>query len=84
MAQTMPYSSTDFSVNELFSLIVTLKVLFLVSTGTYNVITDEVHFRDMLLQHCRPPPAKANAEASMIRMGTHIHTCTSLVDQLCL
>ncbi len=27
-------------------------------SGAYQVITDEVHFRDIMLQHCRPPPAK--------------------------
>ncbi len=26
--------------------------------GSYSVITDETHFRDTMLQHCRPPPAK--------------------------
>lgn len=26
--------------------------------GIYNVILNEPHFRDILLQHCRPPPAK--------------------------
>ncbi|XP_064384841.1 general transcription factor IIH subunit 2-like isoform X2 [Halichondria panicea] len=41
--------------------------------GTYQVITDEIHFRDIMLQHCRPPPAKANAEATMIKMGFPKH-----------
>ena len=30
----------------------------LLHIGTYRVALDETHFKDLLLQHCRPPPAK--------------------------
>lgn len=39
--------------------------------GTYNVVLDDRHFRDLLYQHVEPPPATvANCqEASLIKMG---------------
>jgi len=41
--------------------------------GTYNVILEESHYRDLLTQHLAPPPAEANTEASLIRMGFPHH-----------
>ncbi|CAN8015423.1 unnamed protein product [Ixodes persulcatus] len=37
--------------------------------GTYNVIMDENHFKEILFQHAIPPPATGNSESSLIRMG---------------
>ncbi|RWS09422.1 General transcription factor IIH subunit 2-like protein [Dinothrombium tinctorium] len=37
--------------------------------GTYNVALDESHLKDLLYDHLNPPPATANTESSLIRMG---------------
>ncbi|XP_041042248.1 general transcription factor IIH subunit 2 isoform X2 [Carcharodon carcharias] len=49
--------------------------------GTYHVILDESHFRELLSYHVRPPPANSNSECSLIRMGFPQHTMVSLSDQ---
>ncbi|XP_064459620.1 general transcription factor IIH subunit 2-like [Ornithodoros turicata] len=41
--------------------------------GTYGVILDEPHFKDLLFQHVAPPPVIGNAESSLIRMGFPYH-----------
>lgn len=38
-------------------------------TGSYNVILDESHFKDLLTFHVKPPPASSSSECSLIRMG---------------
>jgi transcription initiation factor TFIIH subunit 2 len=43
--------------------------------GSYSVIMSENHFKDLMIRHCRPPPAKANAEASLIKMGKFCMQC---------
>ncbi|KAH9384922.1 hypothetical protein HPB48_026952 [Haemaphysalis longicornis] len=45
--------------------------------GTYSVIMDENHFRDVLFQHAIPPPVTGNAESSLIRMGFPFHRTES-------
>nr|CAI5840279.1 unnamed protein product [Callosobruchus analis] len=37
--------------------------------GIYNVILDDAHFRDLLMQHVEPPPAAVSLESSLIKMG---------------
>lgn len=41
--------------------------------GSYSVILDECHFKDLLTQHVTPPPATASTESSLIRMGFPHH-----------
>ncbi|XP_074625889.1 general transcription factor IIH subunit 2-like [Acropora palmata] len=41
--------------------------------GSYGVILDERHYRDLLMQHVVPPVAKADTEAALIRMGFPQH-----------
>ncbi|XP_028516675.1 general transcription factor IIH subunit 2 isoform X2 [Exaiptasia diaphana] len=41
--------------------------------GTYRVILDESHFKELLLHHVTPPTAKADTEAALIRMGFPQH-----------
>ena len=43
--------------------------LALKTKGSYNIILDEHHFRDLLNRHLQPPPANQNTESSLIRMG---------------
>ena len=42
---------------------------FLVLLGTYHVILDESHYKELLTHHVSPPPASSNSECSLIRMG---------------
>ncbi|XP_076265790.1 general transcription factor IIH subunit 2 Ssl1 isoform X3 [Rhynchophorus ferrugineus] len=37
--------------------------------GTYNVILDDCHFKDLLYQQVEPPPAAVALESSLIKMG---------------
>ncbi|XP_061428354.1 general transcription factor IIH subunit 2-like isoform X2 [Lethenteron reissneri] len=38
--------------------------------GSYHVILDESHFKELLLYHVTPPPVSANMDSSLIRMGS--------------
>lgn len=49
--------------------------------GSYHVILDESHFRELLMLHVKPPPASSSSECSLIRMGFPQHTIASLSDQ---
>ncbi|KAG1958642.1 general transcription factor IIH subunit 2 isoform X2 [Pimephales promelas] len=49
--------------------------------GTYNVILDESHFKELLMQHVKPPPASSSSECSLIRMGFPQHVIASMSDQ---
>uniref|UniRef100_A0A3B3T0G3 General transcription factor IIH subunit n=1 Tax=Paramormyrops kingsleyae TaxID=1676925 RepID=A0A3B3T0G3_9TELE len=49
--------------------------------GTYHVILDESHFRELLTFHVKPPPASSSSECSLIRMGFPQHTIASVSDQ---
>ncbi|MED6242079.1 General transcription factor IIH subunit 2 [Ataeniobius toweri] len=49
--------------------------------GSYHVILDESHFKELLMLHVKPPPASFSSECSLIRMGFPQHTVASLSDQ---
>ncbi|NXG10720.1 TF2H2 factor, partial [Sakesphorus luctuosus] len=49
--------------------------------GTYHVILDEGHYKELLMHHVSPPPASSSSECSLIRMGFPQHTIASLSDQ---
>uniref|UniRef100_A0A667XZ45 General transcription factor IIH subunit n=1 Tax=Myripristis murdjan TaxID=586833 RepID=A0A667XZ45_9TELE len=49
--------------------------------GSYHVILDESHFKELLMFHVKPPPASSSSECSLIRMGFPQHTIASLADQ---
>ncbi|MGH0170452.1 UNVERIFIED_CONTAM: hypothetical protein FKN15_070869, partial [Acipenser sinensis] len=38
--------------------------------GTYHVILDESHYKELLQYHVKPHPASSSSECSLIRMGT--------------
>lgn len=59
------------------------KSLTTTTQGSYDVILDEKHYRDILMQHVVPPEAKADAEAALIRMGFPQHLMSS-TPSLCL
>ncbi|GAB6022943.1 General transcription factor IIH subunit 2 [Chamberlinius hualienensis] len=44
--------------------------------GTYGVILDDSHFKDLLTEHVTPPPSSMVAASSLIRMGFP-HRCES-------
>ncbi|KAJ8262957.1 hypothetical protein COCON_G00154140 [Conger conger] len=48
--------------------------------GTYHVILDESHLRELLTYHVKPPPASSTSECSLIRMGFPQHTIASASD----
>ncbi|XP_073242506.1 general transcription factor IIH subunit 2-like isoform X2 [Porites lutea] len=41
--------------------------------GSYGVILDERHYKELLMQHVIPPVAKVDTEAALIRMGFPQH-----------
>ncbi|XP_032239653.2 general transcription factor IIH subunit 2 [Nematostella vectensis] len=43
------------------------------TNGSYRVVLDERHFKDLLMEHVIPPTATADTEASLIRMGFPQH-----------
>lgn len=47
--------------------------------GSYSVILDEHHFKDLLSDHLQPPPASVSTSSSLVRMG---FPCPSSVDPL--
>ncbi|XP_059193139.1 general transcription factor IIH subunit 2 [Centropristis striata] len=49
--------------------------------GSYHVILDESHFKELLMLHVRPPPVSSSSECSLIRMGFPQHIIASLTDQ---
>lgn len=49
--------------------------------GSYHVILDEGHFKDLLRIHVKPPPSTNATDCSLIRMGFPQHTMVSLNDQ---
>ncbi|KAF4074677.1 hypothetical protein AMELA_G00242010 [Ameiurus melas] len=49
--------------------------------GSYNVILDESHFKELLTFHVKPPPASSSSECSLIRMGFPQHVIASASDQ---
>ncbi|KAM9446851.1 general transcription factor IIH subunit 2 [Clarias gariepinus] len=49
--------------------------------GSYSVILDESHFKELLTFHVKPPPASSSSECSLIRMGFPQHVIASASDQ---
>ncbi|KAK4875443.1 hypothetical protein RN001_011865 [Aquatica leii] len=39
------------------------------TNGTYSVILDDSHYKDLLFQHIEPPPAAVCLDSSLIKMG---------------
>lgn len=45
------------------------KQIAMETEGTYNVILDDAHYKDLMFQHIEPPPAATCLESSLIKMG---------------
>lgn len=50
------------------------------TNGKYDVVLDETHYKDLLLQHCNPPPCTVNTESALIRMGFPYHQLSTSGD----
>lgn len=53
-------------------------ILFFILLGTYHVILDESHYKELLTHHVSPPPASSSSECSLIRMGKYLF-CVILI-----
>lgn len=50
--------------------------------GSYHVILDESHFKELLMLHVKPPPASSSSECSLIRMGEFLYMLLGLLKTL--
>lgn len=75
--KTLAENNIRCSVIGLSAEIRVYKKLCQMTCGQYNVILDECHFKDLLKQHVTPPPATANTESSLIKMGFPHHSLSS-------
>ena len=76
-SQTLKALKIRVSVIGLSAEVRVCTVLTRETGGTYHVCLDESHFRELLMFHVKPPPANAQSECSLIRMGRCAHVCTS-------
>ncbi|XP_053557421.1 general transcription factor IIH subunit 2 isoform X2 [Bombina bombina] len=81
MIKSLKASKIRVSVIGLSAEVRVCTVLTRETGGTYNVILDESHYKELLMQHVSPPPANNSSECSLIRMGFPQHTMASLTDQ---
>ncbi|XP_072175115.1 general transcription factor IIH subunit 2-like isoform X2 [Diadema setosum] len=75
--QAMRDHSIRCSVIGLAAEVRVCRKLATVTHGTYGVILDESHFKELLIEHTVPPPARMNTEPSPIRMGFPQHVLHS-------
>lgn len=71
--QAMRDQSVRCSVIGLAADVRVCRKLATATHGTYDVILDETHFKELLIKHLVPPPARKNAEPAPIRMGFPQH-----------
>lgn len=45
------------------------KTLVSETNGSYDIVIDSNHFKDVVFEHLNPPPAKRSTQSSLIRMG---------------
>nr|XP_008538057.1 PREDICTED: general transcription factor IIH subunit 2 [Equus przewalskii] len=81
LIQTLKAAKIRVSVIGLSAEVRVCTVLARETGGTYHVILDESHYKELLTHHVSPPPASSNSECSLIRMGFPQHTIASLSDQ---
>ncbi|KAM9821268.1 general transcription factor IIH subunit 2 isoform 4-T7 [Syngnathus typhle] len=82
ISQTMKSLKVRVSVIGLSAEVRVCTILTRETGGSYHVILDESHFKELLLTlHVKPPPASSSSECSLIRMGFPQHTFSSSTDQ---
>lgn len=67
--QTLKSLKVRVSVIGLSAEVRVCTVLTRETCGSYHVILDESHFKELLMLHVKPPPASSSSECSLIRMG---------------
>lgn len=67
--QTLKTQQIQCSVIGLSAELRICRLLAKETKGTYGVILDESHLKDLLYEQLQPPPAASNTSASLIRMG---------------
>ncbi|XP_033097919.1 general transcription factor IIH subunit 2-like [Anneissia japonica] len=73
MMKVMKANNIRCSVIGLAAEVRICKKLCNITNGTYGVILDEIHFKELLMEHTLPPPATVNSESSLIKMGFPKH-----------
>ncbi|CAB4062187.1 TFIIH2 [Lepeophtheirus salmonis] len=71
---TCKSSNIRCSVISLTAEVRIYKELTKVTGGDFNVILDDVHFKEVLSAQLEPPPSATQMEASLIKMGFPCHT----------
>uniref|UniRef100_A0AAQ5ZED0 VWFA domain-containing protein n=1 Tax=Amphiprion ocellaris TaxID=80972 RepID=A0AAQ5ZED0_AMPOC len=81
MTKTLKSLNVRVSIIGLSAEVRVCTVLTRETGGSYHVILDESHFKELLMLHVKPPPTSSSSECSLIRMGFPQHTIGSLADQ---
>ncbi|CAH3045994.1 unnamed protein product [Porites evermanni] len=71
--QTLQQQNIRCSVIGLAAEVRVCRTLCSETQGSYGVILDERHYKELLMQHVIPPVAKVDTEAALIRMGFPQH-----------
>lgn len=71
LCQTLKSLKVRVSVIGLSAEVRVCTVLTRETGGSYHVILDESHFKELLMLHVKPPPASSSSECSLIRMGQY-------------
>lgn len=69
--QTLKSLKVRVSVIGLSAEVRVCTVLTRETGGSYHIILDESHFKELLMLHVKPPPASSSSECSLIRMGEY-------------
>lgn len=80
LCQTLKSLKVRVSVIGLSAEVRVCTVLTRETGGSYHVILDESHFKELLMLHVKPPPASSSSECSLIRMGQYVDAGSVLVN----
>lgn len=67
--QSLAMHNIRCSVIGLSAEVKVCKTLVSETKGTYDIVIDDTHFKDLFFEHLNPPPAKKGTQSSLIRMG---------------
>ena len=79
LCQTLKSLKVRVSVIGLSAEVRVCTVLTRETGGSYHVILDESHFKELLMLHVKPPPASSSSECSLIRMGQYTYAVSVFV-----
>lgn len=69
VVQSLASYNIRSSVISLSAEVKVCKTLVTETKGTYDVIMDDEHFKNLLFEHLNPPPAIKGTKSSLIKMG---------------